>query len=104
MESTISRDIVNQYLNSAFAQFKIEAAKLVSTHGDELTVLQIRNLRNSIFTNYVREFAMQEPGSMSQELYYSALAQFVDLLVDRIDTEVVNNFPILECPSIVADF
>lgn len=104
MENTNSRDIVDQYLSSAFDQFKKEAAKLVSVHGDDLTVLQVRNLRNSIFTNYVREFAIQERDTFSSGVYSSALADFVERFVDNIDTAVINDFPILECPMIVADF
>lgn len=104
MENTNSRDIVDQYLSSAFDQFKKEAARLVSDYGDDLTILQIRNLRNSIFTNYVREFAIQERDTFSSALFSSELANFVERFVDKIDNAVINEFPIFECPMIVADF
>ncbi|KAA0940019.1 hypothetical protein FQ087_22150 [Sporosarcina sp. ANT_H38] len=42
--------------------------------------------------------------SFSSALFSSKLANFVERFVEGIDTAVINEFPIIECPMIVADF
>lgn len=96
MTDTIKRDLVDEYLNLALAEFKEKATDLVSFHGDDLTLLQIRNLRNSIFTKHVREFAMQERDSLSAGLFSSSFSHFVERFIESIDDAVLNDFPVFE--------
>lgn len=96
MESTKSRDTVNQYLDLASAEFKEAATNLVSLHGDGLTFSQVRNLSNSIFTKYVRDFAIEERDSFSSGLFSTALSDFVEKFIELMDDETINSFPVLE--------
>lgn len=96
MESTISRDIVNQYLNSASSEFKEAATNLSSLQGDGLTFVEVRNLRNSIFTKYVRDFAIQERGSLSSKIFATSLSDFVEKFIQFLDDETIDVFSVFE--------
>lgn len=96
MGITIKRDLVDEYLDSASAEFTKKAEDLIALRGDSLTLLEMKNLRNSIFTDYVSEFVANEVDNLSQDLFIASLGKFVEMLDQQVKDNLLNDFSILK--------